>query len=102
MDLAYDYMQEAEALPKNQGGASSASNPEQQPSLNDDIQDAYKAISSSAWGIKIGGFLGTVVKQVTRHSTTAFLHASNLRRASPSTTKPRRSLPRSAKMRPRA
>ncbi|XP_044716291.1 BSD domain-containing protein [Hirsutella rhossiliensis] len=62
MDLAYDYMQD-DAHPKDQGVAASASHPEQQPSLNDDIQDAYKAISSSAWGIKIGGFLGTVVKQ---------------------------------------
>lgn len=66
MDLAYDYIQD-DVHPKDQGDASS-SNSGHQPTLNDDIQDAYKAISSSAWGIKIGGFLGNVVKQVQSHA----------------------------------
>lgn len=63
MDLAYDHIQE-EAFAKDRGDAGDAPKPDQQSSLNSDIQDAYKAISSSAWGVKIGGFLGTVVKQV--------------------------------------
>ncbi|POR35212.1 BSD domain-containing protein C22A12.14c [Tolypocladium paradoxum] len=62
MDLAYDHIQE-EAFAKDRGDAGDTPTPEQQSSLNSDIQDAYKAISSSAWGVKIGGFLGNVVKQ---------------------------------------
>ncbi|KJZ78473.1 hypothetical protein HIM_01864 [Hirsutella minnesotensis 3608] len=58
MDLAYDHIQQ-DAFSQEQG----SSDPNQESSLNSDIQDAYKAISSSAWGIKIGGFLGNVVKQ---------------------------------------
>ncbi|GAO17420.1 uncharacterized protein UV8b_06145 [Ustilaginoidea virens] len=63
MDLAYDHIQEA-AFPKDKEESSETSRPEQQePSLNNELQDAYKAISSSAWGMRIGGFLGSVVKQ---------------------------------------
>lgn len=64
MDLAYDHIQE-EAFPQDQSSPSDTPKPEdQQSSLNSDIQEAYKAISSSPWGAKIGGFLGNVVKQV--------------------------------------
>ncbi|KUI69515.1 hypothetical protein VM1G_05243 [Cytospora mali] len=63
MDLAYDHIVE-ESLPKEEDGKRKASGAEQtQQSLNDEIQDAYKAFSASPWGAKIGGFFGTVVKQ---------------------------------------
>lgn len=59
MDLAaYDILQE-EALANEppQSG-------EGESSLNNDLQDAYKAFTASPWGAKIGGFWGNVVKQV--------------------------------------
>lgn len=62
MDLAYDHIQKT-AYPADQSDAADTPTPEHQSSLNNDLQDAYKAIPSSAWGIKIGGFLGNVVKQ---------------------------------------
>ncbi|KAK7736572.1 hypothetical protein SLS53_007004 [Cytospora paraplurivora] len=63
MDLAYDHIVE-ESLPKEEDGKRRFSGAEQtQQSLNDEIQDAYKAFSASPWGAKIGGFFGTVVKQ---------------------------------------
>ncbi|GKT86366.1 BSD domain-containing protein [Colletotrichum tofieldiae] len=66
MDLAYDHIQES-SLPKDadkKSGDTKDPKPDQpQHSLNDDLQEAYKAISSSAWGMRIGGFLGNAVKQ---------------------------------------
>jgi len=63
MDLAYDHIQE-EAFPKEDEGQASQNRSEQQNNtLNADFQEAYRAFSSSPWGAKIGGFLGTVVKQ---------------------------------------
>jgi hypothetical protein len=56
MDLAYDHIQDENF--KESG------DPNQNSSLNADLQDAYKAITSSPWGMRIGGFLGTVKKQV--------------------------------------
>lgn len=65
MDLAYDHIQE-NAYPSDRKESNETPKPdgEQSSSLNNDIQDAYKAISTSAWGVKIGGFLGNVMKQV--------------------------------------
>jgi hypothetical protein len=65
MDFAYDHIQE-EAFRKDEDPAPSTAKPEQQHTLNDDLQDAYRVISTSAWGSRIGGFWGTVVKQVCR------------------------------------
>ncbi|KAB5566887.1 hypothetical protein GE09DRAFT_749270 [Coniochaeta sp. 2T2.1] len=63
MDLAYDHIQE-ESFPKEDEGASSQNRAEQQNNtLNAEVQEAYKAFSSSPWGAKIGGFFGNVVKQ---------------------------------------
>jgi hypothetical protein len=61
MDLAYDHIQE-EALKQE----AEKSNEEKKPdsTLNDDFQEAYRAISASPWGAKLGGFFGNVVKQV--------------------------------------
>jgi hypothetical protein len=61
MDLAYDHIQEEALSPEE-----AAENKEKQPetTLNTDFQEAYKAISASPWGAKLGGFFGSVVKQV--------------------------------------
>jgi len=65
MDTAYDNIQK-EALPLSQG--ESSENKEETPAptttLNSDFSEAYKAISSSPWGARLGGFFGNVVKQV--------------------------------------
>lgn len=61
MDLAYDHIQE-EALKQEQMEKGDQTKPES--TLNDDFQEAYRAISSSPWGAKLGGFFGNVVKQV--------------------------------------
>jgi len=65
MDIAYDHIQES-SFPKveEEGKKDSKQEPPPQPTLNEDIQEAYKAISSSTWGSRIGGFIGSVVKQV--------------------------------------
>ena len=62
MDLAYDHIQE-EAFPDEPSGNKEGQKAEQS-TLNKDFQEAYKAISSSPWGAKLGGFFGSVVKQV--------------------------------------
>jgi len=60
MDLAYDHIQEQALAPENE-----AEKKEKKPesTLNSDFQEAYKAISSSPWGARLGGFFGNVVKQ---------------------------------------
>ncbi|KEZ39485.1 BSD domain protein [Scedosporium apiospermum] len=64
MDIAYDHIQES-SFPKveEEDKKDSKQEPPPQPTLNEDIQEAYKAISSSTWGSRIGGFIGSVVKQ---------------------------------------
>ncbi|OAA78940.1 BSD domain-containing protein [Akanthomyces lecanii RCEF 1005] len=64
MDLAYDHIQE-EAFRRDtpKPGEQQPSEQPQSASLNEEIQDAYKAFSASPWGAKIGGFFGTMVKQ---------------------------------------
>ena len=62
MDSAYDQINQSALTPderdrtqqQNQGAST----------LNNDFQEAYKAISSSPWGARLGGFFGSVVKQV--------------------------------------
>lgn len=61
MDLAYDHIQE-EALSPEKPSDDQEKKPE--TTLNSDFQEAYKAISASPWGAKLGGFFGSVVKQV--------------------------------------
>ncbi|KAL2162013.1 hypothetical protein VTH06DRAFT_7798 [Thermothelomyces fergusii] len=63
MDLAYDYIQESNFPGEHSESPSADKKPAAQTSLNADLQDAYRAFSSSPWGARIGGFLGTVVKQ---------------------------------------
>lgn len=64
MDIAYDHIQEEALKPED---ASKDNNIEKKPdqnTLNTDFQEAYKAITASPWGAKLGGFFGSVVKQV--------------------------------------
>ncbi|TWU77674.1 hypothetical protein ED733_008222 [Metarhizium rileyi] len=63
MDLAYDRIQENAYSQERKESNETPKPGQQEPSLNSDLQDAYKAISSSPWGLKIGGFLGNVLKQ---------------------------------------
>ncbi|KAI0395531.1 BSD-domain-containing protein [Xylariaceae sp. FL0594] len=60
MDLAYDHIVE-QSLPKDSNDDSSNRQPES--TLNQDIQEAYRAFSSSTWGSWLGGTVGKVVKQ---------------------------------------
>ena len=67
MDTAYDHIQE-EAYPDDPPSRQEPedSSKRQSSDFNSEIQDAYKAISSSPWAARLGGFLGSVKKQV-RH-----------------------------------
>jgi len=68
MDSAYDHIQE-ESYPEDptkQSTGGDSTHQETATNFNTEIQDAYKAISSSPWAARLGGFLGTVKKQV-RH-----------------------------------
>ncbi|KAE8822423.1 hypothetical protein PTNB85_10451 [Pyrenophora teres f. teres] len=73
MDSAYDHIQE-ESYPEDPTKqSSSGENIHQEPAtnFNTEIQDAYKAISSSPWAARLGGFLGTVKKQGEQYYDTA-------------------------------
>lgn len=61
MDSAYDQINQS-ALTPDERGRTQQQNPGAS-TLNNDFQEAYKAISSSPWGAKLGGFFGSVVKQ---------------------------------------
>ncbi|EOA88329.1 uncharacterized protein SETTUDRAFT_107756 [Exserohilum turcica Et28A] len=62
MDSAYDHIQE-ESYPTKQSGAGDSTHQETAANFNTEFQDAYKAISSSPWAARLGGFLGSVKKQ---------------------------------------
>lgn len=66
MDVAYDHIQ-SEALPAHHepspNTSSSPSSSEPQPTLNAEFQQAFKAVSSSPWGAKLGGWFGEAKKQ---------------------------------------
>jgi len=63
MDVAYDHIQE-EVFPEDEEGKAHDKAPTEQASLNAEFQEAYKAISSSPWGARLGGLWGSVKKQV--------------------------------------
>lgn len=80
MDLAYDHIQE-QAFRKNEQeeGQDDGEKAQEVSSLNNDIQEAYKVFSASPWGARIGGFFGSVVKQVrSRQQLLSPLHLSRL------------------------
>ncbi|KFX85911.1 hypothetical protein O988_09857 [Pseudogymnoascus sp. VKM F-3808] len=66
---AYDHIQESTLAPEearragNNADGAGSNGGGGQNTLNADFQDAYKAISSSPWGARLGGFFGSVVKQ---------------------------------------
>ncbi|KAI1175940.1 BSD-domain-containing protein [Nemania sp. FL0916] len=65
MDLAYDHIVE-ESLPKDDNGSGSSgqsSDKRPESTLNEDLQEAYRAFSSSSWGSWLGGTVEKVVKQ---------------------------------------
>ncbi|KAL2115867.1 hypothetical protein VTJ04DRAFT_10122 [Mycothermus thermophilus] len=63
MDIAYDHILEQNLPAQNSNSQSGDNNPAPQSTLDADLRDAYRAFSNSPWGARIGGFLGTVVKQ---------------------------------------
>lgn len=75
MDSAYDHIQE-EIYPqdpskKQTEGESSASASAQPTNFNSEVQEAYKAISSSPWAARLGGFWQTAKKQGEQYYDTA-------------------------------
>jgi hypothetical protein len=78
MDLAYDHIQE-EAFPEE---PSDTQEKKPETTLNSDFQEAYKAISSSPWGARLGGFFGSVVKQVIKTPSPLMAQILNKDRAS--------------------
>ncbi|MBE7180091.1 MAG: hypothetical protein INR71_02600 [Terriglobus roseus] len=60
MDI-YDHIQE-ENYKENKAEAQQAQGT--QSNLNEEFQEAYKAISSSPWGTRLGGLWATAKKQV--------------------------------------
>ncbi|CAI6331865.1 unnamed protein product [Periconia digitata] len=62
MDTAYDHVQQ-ESYPEAKTPQSQDSSRQETANINTEIQDAYKAISSSPWAARLGGFLGSVKKQ---------------------------------------
>lgn len=112
MDIAYDHLQEsfteeATTQPNRASSSTDTNNnsPAQPATLNAEIQDAYRAISNSPWGARIGGFFGSVVKQVgpplSPTPRPRLTSTANHPRANPYTAKPSRSSLPSARM-PRA
>jgi hypothetical protein len=68
MDAAYDHIQE-ENFPEDEEGKVQDKSAEKEASLNSEFQEAYKAISNSPWGARIGGLWGSVKKQVYPNAT---------------------------------
>ncbi|PUU72646.1 hypothetical protein B9Z19DRAFT_1008907 [Tuber borchii] len=61
MEIAYDHIQEEILTPEEHGKGKDAEKPSE--TLNDEFREAYKAVSASPWGSRLGSFLGTVRKQ---------------------------------------
>ena len=80
MDVAYDHIQE-EAFPEDEAdkrkkqqasgsgdgagaGTDGSQQERQEPGINQEFAEAYKAFSASPWGVKLGGFWASAKKQV--------------------------------------
>lgn len=61
MDAAYDHIQEEVLRPDPSPAQPTDTHPE--GNLNTELQEAYKSFSTSPWGARLGGFLGSVRKQ---------------------------------------
>lgn len=68
MDLAFNHIEDSYVRDQDTADPSKSGQPAS--TLTEDIQETYKAFSASPWGAKIGGFLGTVRKQVRQRSRT--------------------------------
>jgi hypothetical protein len=64
MDIAYDHIQEEVISPDEAAQQAGKEKKGDEPTLNEEFAQAYKAISSSPWGARFGAFVGTVKKQV--------------------------------------
>ncbi|PNS15110.1 BSD domain-containing protein [Sphaceloma murrayae] len=62
MDVAYDHIQE-EALAPEEGARQQGEQGDKPAGLNAEFQEAFKAVSASPWGARLGGFFGQVKKQ---------------------------------------
>jgi len=99
MDSAYDHIQE-ESYPQDQSsqqGSGDSTHQETANNFNAEIQDAYKAISSSPWAARLGGFFGTVKKQVRNYREPTQAQYLTATRASNTMTPPASSTPRQAR-----
>jgi hypothetical protein len=63
MDIAYDHIQEETLSPGAETPKDTSSPKPPTTSLNTEFQETFRAFSSSPWGARLGGFLGTVRKQ---------------------------------------
>lgn len=63
MDVAYDHAFQEEVAPTDTTNTGKELQPPKE-SLNEEFQQAYKAISASPWGARFGAFVGSVKKQV--------------------------------------
>jgi len=72
MDVAYDHIQE-ETLPSDEDADP---NKKKGPGLNEEFQEAFKAVSASPWGARLGGFLGQLKTQVRLPPGRLFRNAS--------------------------
>ncbi|KAH6629109.1 hypothetical protein C7974DRAFT_335465 [Boeremia exigua] len=72
MDSAYDHIQE-ESYPQDQAKKPAGESSSDAPpgNFNSEVQEAYKAISSSPWAARIGGFWQTAKKQGEQYYDTA-------------------------------
>lgn len=64
MDVAYDHIKEEELAPGGTTEQPVESSRSQDNDLTTELSEAYQAISGSSWGVKLGGFFGSVKKQV--------------------------------------
>ncbi|KAF2227606.1 hypothetical protein BDZ85DRAFT_209615 [Elsinoe ampelina] len=62
MDVAYDHIQE-EALAVDESGRAERKDGDRPAGLNAEFQEAFKAVSASPWGARLGGLWGSVRAQ---------------------------------------
>lgn len=64
MDAVYDHITEESLSPTSDPSTSdSTSGPQTQANLNTEFQEAFKAVSASPWGAKLGGWFSQARKQ---------------------------------------
>ena len=63
MDVAYDHVQEDAYSPSEQPDAKQSEGSESPHDLNTDLRQAFKAVSASPWGSRLGGWFSQARKQ---------------------------------------